>query len=175
MYLGIDTPQHYFIEDILDFVGFLDAVQHLLDPEDCIVFSSYGSRPDVRAFLEVHQIEPDERVMRERDRLVLYQGSYPEAFAVRCVASPAFRNDLAELLRTCSDSTDFCDHIIAYGARGELFSFHDAFQSDPLLVSEVVPASGVAEFCRVLGVTSKLQPREAFFGAGLIVDTSESG
>jgi len=163
MWLYVDSPQHYFIEDLYDYRGFLRAVQVILQPEDVIVFSSYSSRPDVRAFLEKHQLEPDGHVIRERKRLAMYQDDYPEAFTVRCAAQPVLLDQLSQLLQDSSEHTDLCDHIIAYGQRGALLSFHDAFQSDPIIVNDSIPKSQIEEFCRLLRVSYKLQDRREFY------------
>ena len=134
MWLYVDSPQHFFIENLCDYRQFLRQLHLILQPEDFIIFSSYGSHPDIRAFLEQHQLEPDEHVIHERKRLASYQDDHPDAFAVRCAAHPVLLDQLLQLLSASSESTDLCDHIIAYGQRGALVSFHDAFQSDPLIV-----------------------------------------
>jgi hypothetical protein len=163
MWLYVDSPQHYFIDDLCDYRGFLRQLHLILYPEDSIVFSSYGSRPDVRAFLEHHQLEPDEHVIHERERLAICHQDNPEAFAVRCAANPDLVNGLLLLLQTSVECIDFCTHIIAYGPRGPLLSFHDAFQSDPLIVSSCIPRPQIEQFCRALGVTYKLQDRKQFY------------
>jgi hypothetical protein len=163
MWLYVDSPQHYFVEDLYDYRGFLRAVQVMLQPEDVIVFSSYGSREDVRTFLEQHQLEPDEHVIRERQRLAMYQDDHPDAFVVRCAAERVLLDQLAQLLQDSSEHTDLCDHIIAYGQRGALISFHDAFQSDPIIVSDSIPKSQIEEFCRLLQVSYKLQDRRELY------------
>jgi hypothetical protein len=164
MWLDVDSPQHYFIEDICDYRSFLEAVHLILQPEDFIIFSSYGSRQDIRAFLEQHQLEPDAHVSDERKRLANYPDDYPDAFAVRWVANRALLEQLSQLLKTTEEYTDLCDHIIAYGQRGALLSFHDAFTSDPLIVSSSIPKSQIEWFCELLGVNYKLQDRKAFYG-----------
>ena len=163
MWLYVDSPQHYQIENLCDYHGFLRALHLILTPEDSIVLSSYGSRPDVRAFLEQHQLEPDEEVIHERERLAIWRDDYPDAFAVRCAARPTWTDQLLEILSTSKECTDFCDHIIAYGQRGALFSFHDAFKCDPLIVSDCIPKSQIEEFCGLLDVAYKLQDRKALY------------
>jgi hypothetical protein len=163
MYIHVDSPQHYFIDNLLDCRGFLSAVQKILEPEDFLVFSSYASPPKIRSFLEQHQLEPDAHVVRERQRLTYLDDDYPDAFAVRWLAQPVLLDGLARLLTDSSQCMDLCCHVIAYGRRGALFSFHDAFQSDPLIISGIIPESQVREFCSQLGVTYKIQDRNAFF------------
>ena len=163
MWLYVDSPQHYFIEDLCDYRGFVRGVQLILYPEDVIVFSSCGSRADVRALLEQHQLEPDEHVIHERRRLASYRDDSPNAFAVRCTADPIFLDRLSQLLETIVESADFCSHIIAYGERGALLSFHDAFESDPLIVSSHIPRPKIEEFCALLRVSYKLQDRKTFY------------
>jgi hypothetical protein len=71
MWLYVDSPQHYFIENLLDYRGFVTCIQKILERDDSIVFSSYGSRRDIRALLEDNQLEPDKQVLDERERLSL--------------------------------------------------------------------------------------------------------
>ena len=162
MWLYIDSPQHYLIENLCNCIGFLRGIQRILEPEDSLVFSSWGSPPGIRALLERHQLAPDEHVVQERRRLA-GNDHYPDAFVVRWVAAPALLSQLADFLGTSFECSEFCDHIIAYGRRGALLSFHDAFQSDPLIVSGVIPESVIREFCEPFGVTYRLQDRKAFY------------
>ncbi len=163
MWLYVDSPEHYFIEDLCDYRGFLRGIQIFLQPADSIVFSSWASRPDIRALLEQHQLEPDEHVVQERERLAVYRDDYPDAFAVRWAAKPALLGQLVQQLHDSSENTDFCDHVIAYGARGALLSFHDAFQGDPLIINGVVQEPAIRQFCSALGVTYKLQKRKELY------------
>jgi hypothetical protein len=163
MWLYVDTPQHYFIENLCDCRGFLRSIQTILNPEDFLVFSSYESDPDIRAFFERHQLTPDEQTVGERKRLFCHRTDYPQAFAVRWGANPTLLSQLADMLGSGAKCTDLCDHIIAYGSRGALLSFHDAFKSDPLIISGTIPESRVQEFCKLLKVAYRVQDRKQFY------------
>ncbi|HXS67935.1 MAG TPA: hypothetical protein VN761_03775 [Candidatus Polarisedimenticolia bacterium] len=174
IYLG--TPTHYEIAGITDYRLFLRAVLILVRPEDYLAFSSYGVRcfdhhgnrcdrserlrPDIREFFEIHQLPPDGRILAERKSLELYRDEHPDAFAVLWPADLNLMRRLEEMLADSTDYSEFCDHVMGYGPRGELFCFHDAFCGGSLLISTRVSEHQVADFCRQLGVTYEISNRE---------------
>lgn len=173
IYLG--TPTHYEIDGLTDYRRFLGAVSALVRPDDYLAFSSYGvkyfdsagnrndrpgrPRSDIRRFFELHQIPPDSRIRGERKTLELYRDEHPDAFAVLWPADAGLLRQLEKMLADSISHAEFCDHVMGYGPRGELFCFHDAFEGQ-LLISTRVPRTQVDEFCHRLDVVYKISDRE---------------
>ncbi len=163
MFIALGTPQQFRVDDICDHVAFLRAVPLLLQEEDRLVICSYGvgARPDVVDFLKRHQLPADEYVARQNKYLrETEQEDYPQAFVVLWPADLKLLQELAELLGDDSSSLDLGHHIAAYGPRGPLFLYHDAFSGDPFYISTHVPEGAVAIFCKTLGTDYKMQAEE---------------
>ena len=175
MWIYLDTPEVYRIADLMDYRGFLRALPILVQSHDLLAFSSYGVRcfdsdgnredrsgrlrPDIREFFELHQLPPDNTILEERKTLDLYyRDEHPDSFAVLWPADPSLLRELDDMLADSTDYSEFCDHVMGYGSRGELFSFHDAFSGGDLVVSMRVPQPQVAKFCGLLGVTYTIAP-----------------
>ena len=150
MYLYLGGDQHYRIENIADAAKFVRALPLLLDKDDHLVFSSYGSPSEISDFLAAHQLPPDEFVSGERERLSAYLDEYPQSFAVLFPCEPALLDRLGELITPTTDGIDLCHHVHGYGPRGSLFCFHDPFV-DPLHISTRIPQERVEAFCRATG------------------------
>lgn len=173
IYLGTST--HYEVDGLTDYRRFLRGVPTLVQPDDLLAFSSYGvrcfdidgvrndrpgrPRPEIRRFLELHQLPPDVRILEERKTLGLYRDEHPDAFAVLWPADRDLLRQLEEMLADSIDHSEFCDHVMGYGPRGELFCFHDAFEGQ-LLISTRVPRSQVEQFCQLLDLTYEISDRE---------------
>jgi len=151
MVFALHTPKVYRIDDIVNPSRLLEGLPIIIGSKDILIFSSYGSRPEITGFLREHALPADEAVTRELQRLSLYLDEYAEAFACRLYAEPAVLEQLARLMSTSTESSELCDHVFAYGQKGPLLCFHDAFKSDPLYISSVIPESNVGLFCSRLG------------------------
>jgi len=158
MNLLLDFEQHYVVEDILDHRGFVDALHLLLRPTDIVVFGTYGSRPDIHAFLSAHQITPDIFVLSARRHFEIWKEEYPDGTAFGLPADPVILSRLVALLGPESDPTDLCDHIVAYSAEFPILCFHDAFKSDPCYISSRLPLMKVEAFCDSIDRAFSLRP-----------------
>lgn len=149
MVMLIETGEHYRLDDITDHRAFLRSLKHILDKGDVLVFSTYGSSGLVQEFFEHKQLPPDEMVLRERQRLALYFDEHPNASAYLVPFSHEWMEQLAT--RCDDDPSNLCDHVYARGRRGGIFTFHDAFKSDPLFLSSRVDQERVISFSAELG------------------------
>lgn len=150
MWLDLEVPRAYRIDEILDHRLFVSALPLLLKPSDTIVFSTYGSTANVVRFFVEHELPPDEFVLHERRRTAIYHESSPGGTAWGIQAEPTTLERLATLLGEVSDPVEFCLHIAGYQGRLPIFIFHDAFASDPLYISTRISEDRVAAFSRAL-------------------------
>jgi hypothetical protein len=143
--IDLDTPFQWVIEGLKQPVVFFEHLPTLLPP-DCILYVEGASiAPEVAAFYSSHRAPNAVAVVR--DTIAPVPDIYHFTFSPDvCAALRQFaeRHAVAEMF----------DHIKAYRGESLLFTFHDAFDGW-LCISDHVPDTTVAEFCRVVGVSHR--------------------
>ena len=141
----LEGARCWSISGLRDAEAFFRAVPLLL-PEATHLFLEGGLAPAVDALLSAHT----EEVAYGAPAGTLW--SWPQRnqrLAIK--ASPALFAALAEAARYHA-APEICAHLHLYRDAEPLAQWFDAF-ADPLLVSDVVPAHRVEQFCRLAGGT----------------------
>ena len=126
--------------------------------------------PNCQPTLGIGCFEPDKRVgawLRSLPRLNVPReydfkrecNTYAEneyAGAYYLPATTDYLRDLAHLAGLVSAAQYLCDHLIGFVGEEALFSFHDAFCGDDMLVSPKIPREHVEAFCNAIAVQYKL-------------------
>jgi hypothetical protein len=143
--IDLDTPFQWVIEGLKRPVAFFEHLPTLLPSDSILYVEGTSIAPAVAAFYSSHRARNAVDVVR--DTIAPVPDIYHFTFSPEvCAALRQFaeRHRVAEMF----------DHIKAYRGESLLFTFHDAFDGW-LCISEHVPDTTVAEFCRALGVTHR--------------------
>jgi hypothetical protein len=143
--IDLDTPFQWVIEDLKQPVAFFEHLPILLPSDSILYVEGTSIAPEVAAFYSSHRARKAVDVVR--DTIAPVPDIYHFTFSPDvCAALRQFteRHPVAEMF----------DHIKAYRAESLLFTFHDVFDGW-LCISEHVPETTVAEFCRALGVSHR--------------------
>jgi len=143
--IDLDTPFQWIIEDLKQPVAFFEHLPILLPLDSILYVEGTSIAPEVAAFYSLYRAGNAVDVVRDTIAPV------PDIYHF------TFSRDVCAALRQFAESrpvAEMFDHIKAYRGESLLFTFHDAFDGW-LCISEHVPDTAVAEFCRALGVSHR--------------------
>ena len=148
MYALFYETEVYRIDDILEPEPFFKHVHRLLEGEECTLgltcdLPNEEVKQWIRALPEVSvRPEYDFRPSYEK----FYRKDHPDGTVVYVPSTPQTLRQLAEISSRLHKPYELCSHVIAFGEHGSLFSFHDAFQTDEMLISIHIPVERVSAF-----------------------------
>jgi hypothetical protein len=124
-------------------VAFFEHLPTLLPSDSILYVEGTSIAPEIAAFYSLHRAANAVDVVRDTIAPV------PDIYHFTC--SPGICAALRQFAGKYPVAQMF-DHLKAYRGESLLFTFHDAFDGW-LCVSEHVPDTAIAEFCRALGVS----------------------
>jgi hypothetical protein len=154
MYALFYDTEVYRIDDILQPEPFFRNLHLLLGDEECTL-GLFCDLPNeaVKGWIRK---SPGFEVPKEYDFRTTYEKFYrkdfPDGAVVYLHATPEVLGELTDLASSVQEPYELCSHVIAFGSRGSLFSFHDAFATDEMLLSIGISAERVAAFSSALGL-----------------------
>ncbi|HRT57161.1 MAG TPA: hypothetical protein P5038_11085 [Candidatus Paceibacterota bacterium] len=141
--IQIDTKEHWVINLIKEPRQFFLHLDIILEPNSVLYLEGTKVHPEAATLYLRHPAKQSLDVTVET--------LFPEPQAYHVQYSPAFISAMLDILQR-KPRQELFHHIKGYSLSYLLFTFHDAFE-DCLLISDRVPESKVAAFCRNLGAT----------------------
>jgi hypothetical protein len=159
MYALLDTDRAIRIDGILDPGLFFTHLPKLL-PNDDYVLGLGCHQPHARVKLWLDGLPPLSipRKYDHRSNFDLHRVKDPYGGAWYLRPTPASLAELTRLAGLVSEPQSLSVHVIAFRGETALFSFHDAFCGDEMLVSPRINEFLVSAFCAALGVEFRTVP-----------------
>jgi hypothetical protein len=148
---GIDlaSVDRWVIPGLKEPVPFFRQLKLLMPANSILYLEGTSIHPEVVRFYETSRAKHPVAVVRDTIFPI------PETFHVSMTETVI--DGLVELLGHHARPECF-DHVKGYIGDTLLFTFHDAFDRTNLLVSDVIPESGIHEFTAILGTTYTREP-----------------
>jgi hypothetical protein len=159
MYALFDTDHVTRIDGVLDPALFFGHLPKLL-PQDDFVLGLGCYRPDMRVKTWLDTLPPLHIPPQydHRSNFDLHRKQDPLGGAWYLRPTSSNLAELVRLARLVTEPQFLCVHVIAFRGETSLFSFHDAFCGDEMLVAPGIDEDCVKAFCIALDAKSRTVP-----------------
>lgn len=150
--IDLDSADQWVVGNLTEPAVFFRELAVLIPSDSVLYFEGCDMVPEVARFYESHRATNAIAVVRDTVFPI------PETFHVSM--NPEVLSGMVDLLGRWSREQCFY-HVKAYREEKLLFTFHDAFDGSPLLISDRVPEEAVRVFCANCGVTCQRERNES--------------
>jgi hypothetical protein len=140
--IRLDPRKAWEVSPPVDAAAFVRGLGMVAPVGAVVYLEATGTAARAREVLESMECEPQVRVATGT--------LWPRPRCFHIPMTPPNLGTVAALFEEHA-SPEICDHFHVYADRDVLLEWHDAFWSDPLLLSGRIPEESVEGFCRRIG------------------------